>query len=150
MSSLSMPAHILVPLHMVRVFCLVLYFVDLMLAVLPGLHVATVYKFIKTIMITSKRNERTKEEYMWISCIGVLFALGTVNISCIVHFNELAWIDMRNYPGGPVAFFLEQSGDPSNVGSIATATLVQTASGLVTVGFPCLSVEGCASDTLNA
>jgi len=64
---------------------------------------------------------------MWLLCTGVLFALGT--ISCVVHFNELAWIDMRTYPGRPVAFLLERSSESSNVGVIATATLVQTMDG---------------------
>jgi len=116
------------------------------LAGLQGLHIATVYKFVKTIMIASKRNERTKEKYMWLSCIGVLFALGTINISCIVHFNELAWIDMRTYPGGPVAFLLERSSEPSNVGSIATESLSQTISGLVMVSLLCFPAEACTSD----
>jgi len=75
----------------------------------------------------------------------VPFALGTINISCIVHSNELAWINMHDYPGGPVAFLLKQLSEPSNAGSIASATLTQAISGLVMVG-PCFPAEGCMSD----
>ena len=32
--------------------------------------------------------------------ITVLFILAAVTIACNINFNELAWIDERNYPGG--------------------------------------------------
>ena len=32
--------------------------------------------------------------------ITVLFVLAAVTIACNINFNELAWIDERNYPGG--------------------------------------------------
>ena len=32
--------------------------------------------------------------------ITVLFVLAAVIIACNINFNELAWIDERNYPGG--------------------------------------------------
>lgn len=38
----------------------------------------------------------------------ILFVLATTNIACNINFNEHMWIDERNYPGGPLAFLLEQ------------------------------------------
>lgn len=37
-----------------------------------------------------------------------LFALGTINIICNLNFNQKAWIDNRNYPGGPLGYLQEQ------------------------------------------
>ncbi|KAI0362156.1 hypothetical protein OH77DRAFT_25099 [Trametes cingulata] len=44
--------------------------------------------------------------------VAALFAMGTINIVCNINFNELAWIDDRNYPGGPLSFMQEQQALP--------------------------------------
>lgn len=44
--------------------------------------------------------------------ITVLFILAAVTIACNINFNELAWIDERNYKGGPLAFINEQEALP--------------------------------------
>ena len=58
--------------------------------------------------------DKTNASWKWLLFILVLFANGTANICFNVHFNEMAWIDQRNYPGGPLAFLNEQQALPIN------------------------------------
>lgn len=49
-----------------------------------------------------------------------LFVLGTINIICNLNFNQKAWIDNRNYPGGPVGYLQDQQAIPvDTVGNAA-------------------------------
>lgn len=49
---------------------------------------------------------------MWLVFNTFLFIIGTINLACSIRFNEDAWINDRNYPGGPYAFILEQQSMP--------------------------------------
>ncbi|CAL1697306.1 unnamed protein product [Somion occarium] len=68
--------------------------------------------------------ERKKGNWRWLSFIALLFALGTINVVMNIHFNELAWIDERNYPGGPLAFILEQQSIKTNIAGNAVSAVV--------------------------
>jgi len=92
-----------------------------------GLHIAVFYSCLRLL------RERKKTKSKWFLYASMMFILGTANISCIIHFNELAWIDQRNYSGGPAAFLLERSSEPSNVGAIATSIVIQAMSGLLLI-----------------
>ncbi|KAK0445630.1 uncharacterized protein EV420DRAFT_1571936 [Desarmillaria tabescens] len=52
----------------------------------------------------------SKKHYVWQTIVFISFivVLSTIYTACNIHFNELAWIDERNYPGGPLAYQLEQ------------------------------------------
>lgn len=52
-----------------------------------------------------------------------MFGCATANICFNIRFNELAWIEDRNYPGGPLAFLNEQQSLPINTGG-NTVTIV--------------------------
>lgn len=60
------------------------------------------------------------------------FILGTFGIAAEAKFNELTFVDSRNYPGGPNAFVAAQYGDFINIfGTVAYVILQWFADGLV-------------------
>ena len=64
------------------------------------------------------------------------FILGTIGIAAEGRFNELTYVDDRNYPGGPNAFFIAQYGDFINIfGTVAYVVLNWFADGLVVSAF---------------
>ncbi|KAG6840443.1 hypothetical protein C0991_006708 [Blastosporella zonata] len=48
----------------------------------------------------------------WHCFLFLLLAIATVNIACSINFNQSAWIDERNYPGGPYQFLTKQQSRP--------------------------------------
>ena len=63
------------------------------------------------------------------------FILGTFGIAAEARFNQLTFIDDRNYPGGPNAFVAAQYGDFANMfGTFALVILQWFADGLVVSG----------------
>ena len=50
-----------------------------------------------------------------VSFSTVLFTLGTINFGTGVKFNEMTFIDDRNYPGGPLGFNFGRYSDWRNV-----------------------------------
>lgn len=79
-----------------------------------GIHMAIF--FMCAYQVVTKRRF-----WRWMPLIIVLFSMATVNISMNIHFNEMAWIDDRNYPGGPLAFLLEQQASHFNTTGNASA-----------------------------
>ncbi|KAH8103707.1 hypothetical protein DFH11DRAFT_1734629 [Phellopilus nigrolimitatus] len=64
------------------------------------------------------------------------FVLGTLGIAAEARFNQLTFIDARNYPGGPNAFVAAQYGDFVNIfGTSAYVVLNWFADGLVIYRF---------------
>ncbi|KAL6304345.1 hypothetical protein BKA93DRAFT_288989 [Sparassis latifolia] len=59
----------------------------------------------------------------WLPVACTLFATATTNVFCSFKFNELAWIQQRGYPGGPIAFFAEQQSHPLHVAAVGSATI---------------------------
>ncbi|KAH7902984.1 hypothetical protein BJ138DRAFT_1021282 [Hygrophoropsis aurantiaca] len=58
--------------------------------------------------------------WRWLAFVSTLFAMGTTNIICNIHYNEMTYIDDRNYPGGPLAFLFTQQALPvDTVGNAA-------------------------------
>jgi hypothetical protein len=72
---------------------------------------------------------QNKISWRWILFNTTLFVFGTVNLATSIHFNETAWIDERNYPGGPYAFLVEQQSRPvqtvGNAASVITSTMAE-------------------------
>ncbi|KAI0919677.1 hypothetical protein AcW1_003132 [Taiwanofungus camphoratus] len=83
-----------------------------------GLHMAIFYK-----SVVSALHDRKKSGRLWLVFICCVFFMATINICCSINFNERAWIDDRNFPGGPLAFFSERQSLPVNVASIATSVI---------------------------
>jgi carbon starvation protein CstA len=86
------------------------------------------YAVVSTIL-----RDKERRGWVWLPYIGTLFAVATVNIACCIHFNELAWIDERNYPNGPIAFLQQQQSRGPNVSSVTTAIVMMILSDLFLV-----------------
>ncbi|TFK55495.1 hypothetical protein OE88DRAFT_626895 [Heliocybe sulcata] len=76
--------------------------------------------------------ERKKTNSKWIVFVLALFILSSLNITLNMNFAQHTWIDDRNYPGGPLAFLLEQQSRFTNtIGNSASITTTFLANGLL-------------------
>lgn len=75
-----------------------------------GIH-ATIFSIAAYYILKAKFSIRGT---LWLVYLVVLLILGAINLSCNINFNELTWIDERNYPGGPLGFINEQQALPVN------------------------------------
>ncbi|KAF5381871.1 hypothetical protein D9757_008369 [Collybiopsis confluens] len=78
-----------------------------------GVHVA-VFSIV-TYITLKKRWKRPSSDQVWIGWLvfnTLLFAFGTINMACSIRFNQNAWINDREYPGGPFAYMIEQQAAP--------------------------------------
>ncbi|PBK62186.1 hypothetical protein ARMSODRAFT_920603 [Armillaria solidipes] len=69
-----------------------------------------------------------KKKYVWqsITYVVLLVLLSTIYTACNIHSNEMAWIDERGYPGGPLYYQREQNN---------TATIVVANVAAITITF---------------
>ena len=73
---------------------------------LPGIHAAVFVACFSSILTSSRTSakQRTRSNSL-LTLITLLFALATVNMACNTRMNQLEFIDNRNFPGGPNAWF---------------------------------------------
>lgn len=76
----------------------------------------------------------------WAVLVLILFACGSINISINMKFNEMAWIDYRAFPGGPLMFLLQEQAITVNTVGSSFSIIVGflTDSLLVSVSYLCL------------
>ncbi|KAF5366555.1 hypothetical protein D9758_008993 [Tetrapyrgos nigripes] len=81
--------------------------------------------------------EQTKKIQWWIGLYAAwMLALATVALALQDKFNQMTFIDYRDYPGGPNAFTLDFYSLPVNVGSFSLYTIMAWfADGLVLYRF---------------
>ena len=71
--------------------------------------------FSMTFYYTLKQRKQEVQSQIWIGRLiysTLLFAFGTINLACSICFNQNAWINDREYPGGPFAYMIEQQSIP--------------------------------------
>ncbi|KAK0477369.1 hypothetical protein IW261DRAFT_1421076 [Armillaria novae-zelandiae] len=70
-----------------------------------GIQLATAFLAVYYVL------QSKEKKYIWqsITYVGLLVLLSTIYTACNIHSNEMAWIDERSYPGGPLEYQLEQS-----------------------------------------
>ena len=62
-----------------------------------------------------------RKTWAWISFITILFVIGTIGDGITMFLNQDAFINHRNYPGGPGQFEIEQFALTYNaVGNVIT------------------------------
>ncbi|PCH44640.1 hypothetical protein WOLCODRAFT_105424 [Wolfiporia cocos MD-104 SS10] len=83
-----------------------------------GLNTAVFYLSISTIL-----HSRPRYRWLWMVLVSSLWAAATVNIACIMRFNELAWIDNPHYRGGANAFYDNNQKLPVNLAAAFTVTV---------------------------
>lgn len=76
---------------------------------LPGIHIVVFFECAYYVLLDKKR-----QKWFWLAYIFLLFGCATVNICFNIYIGQLAWIDDRKYPGGPIAFMLEQQAGAFN------------------------------------
>ncbi|KAJ7436794.1 hypothetical protein B0H11DRAFT_2109220 [Mycena galericulata] len=61
----------------------------------------------------------------WLVYDAALSAMGTINLACSIRYNENAWVNDREYPGGPYSYLIGQQSVPfmtlGNTASILAA-----------------------------
>jgi hypothetical protein len=63
--------------------------------------------------------EKKRVNIRWLVFIFLLFACGTTNICVNANYAQKAFIDDRDYPGGPLAYITKQAA--SSIGTAADA-----------------------------
>jgi hypothetical protein len=96
-------------------------------AVAYGLHVAV---FATVTYYTLQLRSTGNKGHLWIFWLifnSLQFAFGTINLACSIAFNENAWINDRQFPGGPFSYLVEEGNLPfvtlGNVASILASFL---------------------------
>lgn len=75
-------------------------------AVAYGVH-ATL--FFITLRLLWARQRTTWKDYSWIAYVVVLFTVSSIGNATQMKFTQMIYIDNRNYPGGPAAYYIEGS-----------------------------------------
>ncbi|KAJ7624296.1 hypothetical protein DFH06DRAFT_1059142 [Mycena polygramma] len=87
-----------------------------------GIHIAVFTTVVYYTLRSRSLNDKSRLWIFWIGFNTLLFALGTINLACSIAYNENAWVNDRNYPGGPFNYLIEQGNLPfvtlGNVASI--------------------------------
>ncbi|KAF8870731.1 hypothetical protein BD779DRAFT_1454904 [Infundibulicybe gibba] len=98
----------------------------------PGIHTAVFATVLYFMFLPEQMRRRGPRWVGWLAMTCSLFAVGTTNLACSIGFNEAAWVNERNYPGGPAAFLTEQQGRAiMTVGNSATILASFLADGLL-------------------
>jgi len=91
-----------------------------------GFHIA-VFATVTYYTILSRSRLKSRIWIFWLVFNTLTFAMGTINLACSIRYNENAWVNDREYPGGPFAYLLEQQALPfmtlSNTASILASFL---------------------------
>lgn len=77
-------------------------------AVAYGVH-ATL--FFITLKLLLERPRSAWRDYIWIAFIVALFTISSIGNGSQLKFTQIVFIDARNYPGGPAAFYVDGSRD---------------------------------------
>jgi hypothetical protein len=69
-----------------------------------GLEVFTFFAAVYCISLRS--DDYRKGQKFYIAFGGILLALVTIDVAMIALWGQYMWIDHRNYPGGPLGFYV--------------------------------------------
>ncbi|KAJ7488133.1 hypothetical protein FB451DRAFT_1025849 [Mycena latifolia] len=91
-----------------------------------GIHIV-VFATVTYYALLSRTMSKSRMWIFWLVFNTLLFAMGTINLACSIRFNENAWVNDREYPGGPFNYLIEQQSLPfmtlGNVASILASFL---------------------------
>ncbi|KAJ7691018.1 hypothetical protein B0H17DRAFT_935478 [Mycena rosella] len=91
-----------------------------------GIHIA-VFATVTYYILLSRSMSASRMWIFWLGFNTLLFAMGTINLACSIRYNENAWVNDREYPGGPFSYLIEQQSLPfmtlGNVASILASFL---------------------------
>ncbi|KAF8513811.1 hypothetical protein JB92DRAFT_2922060 [Gautieria morchelliformis] len=78
-----------------------------------GVH-ATLFFLCLSLLLKLRKND-PKSSWAFIAYITLNFVLGSIGNGVTIRFNEMTFVDNRDYPGGPNAFFMQQNSFWANV-----------------------------------
>lgn len=91
-----------------------------------GIHIV-VFATVTYYILLNRSMGKSRMWIFWLVFNALLFAMGTINLACVIRFNENAWVNDREYPGGPFSYLIEQQSLPfmtlGNVASILASFL---------------------------
>lgn len=112
--------------------------------------------FLITLNLLWKRRRETWKDYIWITYIVFMFSLASIGNGTQFKYAELAFINYRNYPGGPAVFDAEAA--PETVGIVCNSIYIMSTffqdglllyrfmvicgTNIVILAFPCLLYLG--------
>ncbi|KAG5639721.1 hypothetical protein H0H81_000001 [Sphagnurus paluster] len=67
--------------------------------------------YVQLTQVLFARPKSGRKYWVLVAYAGVLFILATLAVGAIFRFSEMTYIDNRNYPGGPVAFYRDFTSD---------------------------------------
>ncbi|TFK47279.1 hypothetical protein OE88DRAFT_1636850 [Heliocybe sulcata] len=73
----------------------------------------------------TQRTCRPRYSQAMLSYIALLSIMGTISFATNTRFNEMTFVDDRDYPGGPNAFFVSQNSLPVNILGDGTSFVAQ-------------------------
>ncbi|KAJ6625805.1 hypothetical protein B0H10DRAFT_591196 [Mycena sp. CBHHK59/15] len=85
-----------------------------------GIHLA-VFATVTYYTLMSRSVAKSRIWIFWLVFNTLLFSLGTMNLACSIRYNENAWVNDREYPGGPFNYLVEQQSVPfMTLGNVAS------------------------------
>lgn len=89
-------------------------------------------------MLLAQRRKHPRVSWTMIAYITLNFILGSIGNAANIKFNEMVFIDDRDFPGGPNAFFTQQNSVTINVLAYAVYIVnTWTQDGLLVSGVIC-------------
>jgi hypothetical protein len=79
--------------------------------------------------------------------VSTLFAMGTIMIVMELYYAQKAWIDLRNYPGGPTAYFYLEEAQPINTAAAVASTITVLVGDALLVRPEFFSIVVCIAET---
>ncbi|RDB23623.1 hypothetical protein Hypma_009503 [Hypsizygus marmoreus] len=79
--------------------------------------------YVQLTQVLLVRPKRGQTFWAIVAYSGALFPLAVLSISVMFKFSEMSYIENRNYPGGPTAFYRDYSSDYVNVIGQVSETL---------------------------
>lgn len=80
--------------------------------------------YVQLTQVLFARPKSGRKYWVLVAYAGVLFILATLAVGAIFRFSEMTYIDNRNYPGGPVAFYRDFTSDYVHVIGQSSATIL--------------------------
>ncbi|KAJ7489631.1 hypothetical protein B0H11DRAFT_1059384 [Mycena galericulata] len=85
-----------------------------------GIHLG-VFATVTYYTLLTRSRSKSRMWIFWLVLNTALFAMGTINLACSIRFNENAWINDREYPGGPFNYLIDEQSVPfMTLGNVAS------------------------------
>ncbi|KAJ7718201.1 hypothetical protein DFH07DRAFT_784989 [Mycena maculata] len=85
-----------------------------------GVHIV-VFATVTYYTLLMRGRTASRMRIFWLIFNTLIFSMGTINLACSIAYNENAWVNDREYPGGPFNYLIgEQSISFMTLGNVAS------------------------------